>query len=131
MGNKWKEESVKFDDLYSDTSWESKVPYFGSMVRRALIAREETALAFAGERADAALQLIEKIENGIQAIDGVVRDPSALGMTIASPCSTTQTQEFVVPRSMPITCPIGRRPLRYRSFASGTPAPAAAPAPDL
>jgi len=48
MGNGWKAESVKFDDLYSTSSWESKVPYFGDMVRRRLAEREEKALAFAG-----------------------------------------------------------------------------------
>src|SRR5262245_18882422 len=35
--------------------------------------------------------------------DGVTRLPSWLGMTTASPPSTTATTEFVVPRSMPIT----------------------------
>ena len=35
--------------------------------------------------------------------DGVVRPPSALGMTIGSPPSMTATTEFVVPRSMPMT----------------------------
>ena len=34
---------------------------------------------------------------------GVVRSPSALVMTTGLPPSTTATQEFVVPRSMPIT----------------------------
>src|SRR5688572_22676788 len=34
-------------------------------------------------------------------IDGVVRDPSALAMTVGSPPSSTATHEFVVPRSMP------------------------------
>src|SRR5204862_6936082 len=33
--------------------------------------------------------------------DGVVRPPSALGMTVGSPASRTATTEFVVPRSMP------------------------------
>src|SRR5215204_7303215 len=33
--------------------------------------------------------------------DGVVRDPSALGMTVGSPPSSTATTELVVPRSMP------------------------------
>ena len=33
--------------------------------------------------------------------DGVVREPSALVMTVGSPPSRTQTTEFVVPRSMP------------------------------
>src|SRR5258705_10944667 len=33
--------------------------------------------------------------------DGVVRAPSALGMTEGSPASSTATTELVVPRSMP------------------------------
>ena len=33
--------------------------------------------------------------------DGVVRAPSALGMTVGSPPSRTETTEFVVPRSIP------------------------------
>ena len=33
--------------------------------------------------------------------DGVVREPSALGMTTGSPPSRTETTELVVPRSMP------------------------------
>src|SRR6478736_10392436 len=33
--------------------------------------------------------------------DGVVRDPSALAMTVGSPPSRTATTELVVPRSMP------------------------------
>jgi hypothetical protein len=36
-------------------------------------------------------------------IDGVVRIPSAFSITLAWPPSITATQEFVVPRSMPIT----------------------------
>ena len=34
--------------------------------------------------------------------DGVMRLPSALGMTMASPPSITETTELVVPRSMPM-----------------------------
>jgi hypothetical protein len=34
--------------------------------------------------------------------DGVVRPPSALGMTTGSPPSMTATTEFVVPRSIPM-----------------------------
>jgi hypothetical protein len=34
--------------------------------------------------------------------DGVVRPPSAFGMTVGSPPSSTATHEFVVPRSMPM-----------------------------
>src|SRR6478735_3274923 len=33
--------------------------------------------------------------------DGVVREPSALGMTTGSPASSTATTELVVPRSIP------------------------------
>ena len=35
-------------------------------------------------------------------IDGVVRAPSGLGITTASPPSITDTHEFVVPKSIPI-----------------------------
>ena len=34
--------------------------------------------------------------------DGVVRPPSAFGITVGSPPSSTAIQELVVPRSMPI-----------------------------
>src|SRR5260370_16542833 len=41
--------------------------------------------------------------------DGVVRDPSALGMTAGSPASRVETTELVVPRPLPtalaILCP--------------------------
>ena len=33
--------------------------------------------------------------------DGVVRDPSALGITVGLPASVAAITEFVVPRSMP------------------------------
>src|SRR5450755_2544792 len=39
----------------------------------------------------------------IATIEGVVRAPSALGITTGSPPSITAIQEFVVPRSIPIT----------------------------
>jgi hypothetical protein len=39
-------------------------------------------------------------------IDGVVLFPSALGITTASLPSITETQEFVVPKSIPIILPI-------------------------
>src|SRR6266536_2588459 len=39
----------------------------------------------------------------IATTEGVVRAPSALGITMGTPPSTTATQELVVPRSMPIT----------------------------
>ena len=42
--------------------------------------------------------------------DGVVRPPSAFGMTVGSPPSSTATQEFVVPRSMPMVRAICRIP---------------------
>src|SRR3989454_8236864 len=38
--------------------------------------------------------------------DGVVRFPSALAMTTGSPPDMMATQEFVVPRSIPITLPM-------------------------
>ena len=38
-------------------------------------------------------------------MDGVVRAPSWLGMTWGAPPSITATQEFVVPRSIPISLP--------------------------
>src|SRR5579864_7747955 len=39
--------------------------------------------------------------------DGVVRPPSALGMTTGSPASNTLTTELVVPRSIPTALGIG------------------------
>src|SRR3990170_3498911 len=33
--------------------------------------------------------------------EGVVREPSAFGMTTGSPASSVETTEFVVPRSIP------------------------------
>src|SRR6476646_12273209 len=39
--------------------------------------------------------------------DGVVRFPSALGMTTGSPASRTETTEFVVPRSIPTALGMG------------------------
>src|SRR3546814_15200036 len=44
--------------------------------------------------------------------DGVVRDPSELGMTTGSPASRTETTEFVVPRSMPTALGMGGPPGR-------------------
>ena len=38
--------------------------------------------------------------------DGVVRPPSAFGMTSGSPPVRTATHEFVVPRSIPIVFPM-------------------------
>jgi hypothetical protein len=52
--------------------------------------------------------------------EGVVREPSALAMTVGSPPSRTATTELAVPRSMPtaraicclrVVCTCGRRPL--------------------
>src|SRR5262245_14333178 len=40
--------------------------------------------------------------------DGVVREPSALGMTTGSPPSRTATTELVVPRSIPTALAIGQ-----------------------
>src|SRR5215218_3507435 len=39
--------------------------------------------------------------------EGVVRDPSALGITTGSPASSTLTTELVVPRSMPTAFAMG------------------------
>src|SRR2546427_11407111 len=39
--------------------------------------------------------------------DGVVRLPSALGITVGSPASKTLTTELVVPRSMPTALGMG------------------------
>jgi hypothetical protein len=63
-------------------------------------------------------------------IDGVVRMPSAFSMTFGVLPSMTATQEFVVPRSMPMTLPIvlplfcGRPagPLSARIENGGSPA---------
>ena len=44
--------------------------------------------------------------------EGVVRAPSALGMTVGSPASRTLTTELVVPRSMPTALAMGGRLLR-------------------
>ena len=41
--------------------------------------------------------------SGSATIDGVVRAPSAFSITFACPPSITATQEFVVPRSIPMT----------------------------
>ena len=52
--------------------------------------------------------------------DGVVRFPSALGMTTGSPASRTETTEFVVPRSMPTALGMGVRLLvLVRGFGWG------------
>ena len=46
-------------------------------------------------------------------MDGVVLPPSELGITTASPPSITATQEFVVPRSIPMTLDISIPPLLW------------------
>ena len=43
--------------------------------------------------------------------DGVVFAPSEFGMTLGSPPSRTATQEFVVPKSIPMILPIFYSPL--------------------
>ena len=37
--------------------------------------------------------------------DGVVRTPSAFSITLGVDPSITETHEFVVPKSIPMTCP--------------------------
>src|SRR5882724_8821643 len=49
--------------------------------------------------------------------DGVVREPSALAMTVGSPPSRTATTEFVVPRSIPTARAMGFQLLRERGGA--------------
>src|SRR6266508_951785 len=49
--------------------------------------------------------------------EGVVRDPSALGMTVGSPPSSTATTELVVPRSIPTALAISSP----RTCLEGTP----------
>ena len=49
MANRWKAESVKFDELYRSGSWETRLPYFGAVLRNGLIEREKKAIAFAGD----------------------------------------------------------------------------------
>src|ERR1039458_1525926 len=44
-------------------------------------------------------------------IDGVVRPPSAFGITVGSPASRNATTEFVVPRSIPTAFGISNPPL--------------------
>src|SRR5882762_4967865 len=43
-------------------------------------------------------------------MEGVVRAPSALGITVGSPASRTETTELVVPRSMPTALGMGVEP---------------------
>src|SRR6266511_4018411 len=57
--------------------------------------------------------------------DGVVRAPSALGMTTGSPASRNETTEFVVPRSMPTALGmVDLLGLIAISCSHGTPLPA-------
>ena len=45
--------------------------------------------------------------SGVKAItDGVVRTPSAFSITLGVDPSITETQEFVVPKSIPMTWPL-------------------------
>ena len=50
--------------------------------------------------------LVQLIPRLYDTTEGVVRPPSELGMISGSPPSSTATQLFVVPKSMPITLPI-------------------------
>jgi hypothetical protein len=47
--------------------------------------------------------------------DGVVRDPSALGITVGWPASVAAITEFVVPRSMPTAVAIAAPSLNETS----------------
>ena len=55
-----------------------------------------------GQRVEKDSALIT-LESEKATMEGVVRAPSAFSMTFASFPSMTETQEFVVPRSIPIT----------------------------
>src|SRR6478609_6308505 len=46
--------------------------------------------------------------------EGVVREPSLLGMTTGSPASSTATTELVVPRSIPTALGMGDGPPQER-----------------
>src|SRR5882757_11068946 len=59
-------------------------------------------------------------------IDGVVRPPSWLWITVGSPPSSTATQLFVVPRSIPMTRPMPRRNYTSRVVQRGSVGDAAA-----
>src|SRR6266545_5466427 len=54
--------------------------------------------------------------------EGVVRNPSAFGITLGSPPSMIATHELVVPRSMPMTFPMSVLPCQRGSH--GRPADA-------
>src|SRR3954469_5374733 len=51
--------------------------------------------------------------------DGVVRAPSALGMTEGSPASSTATTELVVPRSMPTALDMGTPYIGVSGYSFG------------
>jgi hypothetical protein len=51
-------------------------------------------------------------------IDGVVRAPSAFVITDGSPPSNTDTQLFVVPKSIPTALAIFVAPFSYLSYPS-------------
>src|SRR5215218_163524 len=51
--------------------------------------------------------------------EGVVRPPSALAMTTGSPASSTETTEFVVPRSIPTALGIRLLPFLGQPMAAG------------
>ena len=53
--------------------------------------------------------------------DGVVRPPSALGMTTGSPPSITATTELVVPRSIPMILEAMSTPVRNGGARAGAP----------
>src|SRR5690625_7141021 len=48
--------------------------------------------------------------------EGVVREPSALAMTVGSPASRTATHEFVVPRSIPTARALFDYSVKVESF---------------
>src|SRR5215210_23808 len=53
--------------------------------------------------------------------EGVVRPPSALGMTTGSPPSMTDTTELVVPRSMPMILEAMSTPVECEKAMAGLP----------
>jgi hypothetical protein len=53
--------------------------------------------------------------------EGVVRPPSALGMTTGSPPSMTDTTELVVPRSMPMILEAMSTPVECEKAVAGLP----------
>src|SRR2546428_13673630 len=61
-------------------------------------------LPAAGRRAPSPTRRSPLLENATT--EGVVRKPSAFGITFGSPPSMTATHELVVPRSIPMTFPM-------------------------